>query len=109
MTNLDALRLAEELEEHATGADYVEAMYADQFRGTGVDLRNLLSSAASLIREQQDRIRTLEGERATWPAATRELCRIYFDIAAEAIGEDEVRRKRDEMIPAASAALTEEG
>lgn len=30
--------------------------------------------------------------------AAKELCKIYFEIASEAIGEDEVRRRRDKII-----------
>lgn len=30
--------------------------------------------------------------------AAAELCRIYFEIAAEAIGEEEVRKQRDKRI-----------
>ena len=30
--------------------------------------------------------------------AAKELCEIYFNIAAEIIGEDEVRKRRDEVI-----------
>jgi len=31
-------------------------------------------------------------------AAAKQLCEIYFNIAAEAIGEDEVRKKRDQIL-----------
>jgi hypothetical protein len=30
--------------------------------------------------------------------AAKKLCKVYFDIAAKAIGEDEVRKQRDEII-----------
>jgi hypothetical protein len=39
-----------------------------------------------------------ERERDRLDNAAQALCLIYFEIAAEAIGEDEVRRQRDERI-----------
>lgn len=49
----------------------------------------LASLAAQLSDERSDEVEVMKG-----------LCRLYFDIAAEVIGEDEVRRRRDERIPA---------
>lgn len=40
--------------------------------------------------------------------AAQALCTIYFEIAADAIGEDEVRRLRDERIDALAARTTGE-
>jgi hypothetical protein len=54
MTNTEALRLAEELELMAVNAEY---------RGE-IGNSEPCRSAATLIREQQERIRTLEGENA---------------------------------------------
>lgn len=45
----------------------------------------------------------LDGQAKLFTSPAREgaaerLCRIYFEIAAEALGEDEVRRRRDARI-----------
>lgn len=40
-------------------------------------------------------------------AAYQALCKIYFDIAAEVVGEDEVRRRRNERFDAALKELRE--
>lgn len=45
--------------------------------------------------EQMDKLRKEEMIRIDMMSV---FCRIYFDIAAEIIGEDEVRRRRDERI-----------
>lgn len=50
-----------------------------------------------------DRLADLSRTRA----ACEKLCRIYFDIAAKAVGEDEVRRQRDEALAALAAAEKE--
>ena len=49
-------------------------------------------------RERDDTARTR--------AAALELCRIYYAIAAEVVGEPEVRRRRDEAL---AALLQQEG
>lgn len=36
-------------------------------------------------------------------AGAEKLCRIYFEIAAEVVGEEEVRRRRDIRIQAAGS------
>ena len=38
-------------------------------------------------------------------AAAERLCRIYFEIAAAAIGEDEVRRQRDQRLETSGKTL----
>jgi uncharacterized ubiquitin-like protein YukD len=50
------------------------------------------------------RVAELEGEAARNMVVAERLCEVYFTIAAEAIGEDEVRRKRDALIDAARGA-----
>lgn len=34
--------------------------------------------------------------------AAEKLCELYFNIAAEVLGEDEVRRRRDSKLPPAA-------
>ncbi len=48
---------------------------------------------------QHERLKT--AANIVWGGAlsqAEKLCRIYFEIAAETIGEDAVRRKRDQRI-----------
>lgn len=37
-------------------------------------------------------------DQSAWLRGAEELCRVYFEIAAEAIGEDEVRARRDSRV-----------
>lgn len=60
------------------------------------DLEDAAAEIARLTRELEE---ARERERAREQAA-QTLCEIYFEIAADAIGEDEVRRLRDERIDA---------
>ena len=50
-----------------------------------------------------------EPEAAEWDGeAAKALCEIYFDIAASAYGEEEVRRRRDQALARTAAQRSEE-
>jgi hypothetical protein len=57
-----------------------------------------LDAAAATISRLLDALEAAERERDVRDRAAQDLCRIYFEIAEEAIGGDEVRRQRDERI-----------
>lgn len=48
--------------------------------------------------ENELRIYDSQSDKNKEIEAARKLCEIYFNIAAETIGEDAVRAKRDELI-----------
>jgi hypothetical protein len=61
----------------------------------------MMSEAANRAPTHQELVERIDGqlprEERRIRAAER-LCRIYWDIAVAAVGEDEVRRRRDEEI-----------
>ena len=52
------------------------------------------SKVAGMIDKQREEIATKDAELA----ACKKLCEIYFNIAAEAIGEEQVRALRDKAV-----------
>ena len=52
----------------------------------------------SPIKKYNDRLVDIPPEIEKEREASMKLCQVYFDIAAEAIGEDAVREKRDKKI-----------
>jgi hypothetical protein len=57
-----------------------------------------IAAARTLVPRLLDALEAAERERDVRDRAAQDLCRIYFEIAEEAIGGDEVRRQRDERI-----------
>lgn len=54
----------------------------------------------------QARVEEMERERTERERAAVALCKVYFEIAEEAFGEEVMRQKRDEKI---AAAVREQG
>lgn len=59
------------------------------------------SIALRFFNDHAAAIEAMERDAEQTKAAAERLCEIYFNIAAEAIGEDAVRTKRDAAIDAA--------
>lgn len=55
------------------------------------EIKEIEDSVAALLRQRDE-------EHRRYLGAAQSLCTVYFEIAAEALGEDEVRRRRDARI-----------
>jgi hypothetical protein len=108
MTNTEALRLAEELDRMLEKAHCVNAT---DHRGYEASVDHLIEQAASLIREQQELIRTLEGTLKEREGQLHDLCNGIFRIGFDR-GLPQVHEHAVEIfatVDGPRAALTEEG
>jgi hypothetical protein len=77
-------------------------------------VQRTLSNCEGQLTAEREEVRTmtnqcvqLRRELAAEREAAKKVCEIYFNIAAEVIGEDEVRRRRDARLPPAHSPPAE--